>query len=200
MSLETLDYDHNLYDQTQSREGDKNLAVRFYMDAVRDDERSEVAGRPIYSDVTFIEIRVRGNKNDVVQRPAHSGDFARFREIYRAFKDGDDVALTGTPLKEWGPLTKSLVMELAHMGFHTVEQLSEASDSVCSRMAGLQNFKQKAKLFIEMSKGNNAPIEKLAAENEALRNNNVALTNQMAEVMKRLESLDNANKSAKASK
>lgn len=135
----------------------------------------------------MIEKRVRGNRNDIVNRPVNDQDKREFREIYRQFKDdAEQTGAAGTPLNVWPPITKSMAMELKHMGFHTVEQVAEANDSVCSKMAGLQNLKQKARAFIEFSKGSSAPIEKMSAQIDELKNQVETLMRQNSEMGARL--------------
>ena len=158
--MDELDYDYKAH----ARKDNEGLAVRFFMDAVQDESASVNAGRPIFRDTEMIEKRVRGNRNDIVIRPVNDNDKREFRDLYRQFKeDVEQTGQSGTPLEQWPPITKSLCLELKHMGFHTVEQLAGASDSVCGKMAGLQTFKQKAIAFLEVSKNSSAPIEQLSA-------------------------------------
>jgi len=187
MAIEELDYDHRIHG---GQSADQNLAVKFYLEALRNDDESAIQGRPIFQDTEFIEIRVRGDRNNVVQRPARPEDKRRFRDAYVAFKDGEEEALKGTPLKDWPPMTRSLVEELKYMGFHTVEQLSEASDSVCAKMAGLQTYKQKAKVFLEVSKGTSAPIETLTARLGEVENERDSLKISLEEMADRLKALE----------
>ncbi|TXH12210.1 MAG: hypothetical protein E6R03_13335, partial [Hyphomicrobiaceae bacterium] len=100
MSLDTIDYDISVFN-ANAREADKALAVRFYMEPLKDDQKSITEGRPIYADTEMIEIRVRGDRNNIVQRPARPDDQKRFPAAFKAFKDGVDGQATGTPLREW---------------------------------------------------------------------------------------------------
>ena len=85
-------------------------------------------------------------------------------------------------------MTLSMIEELKHLGFHTVEQLAGASDSVCSKFAGLQMYKQKAIAFIEYAKGSPA-IDKMSREIDDLRNERdlaAASNHELAESVKML--------------
>lgn len=182
--MEELDYDHRIHQMKDNQA----LAVRFYIDAIQDDEASAREGRPIFNDVEMIEKRVRGNRNDIVQRPANDHDRREFREIYRAFKeDMDQAAVSGTPLKEWPVISKSMMLELRHMGFHTVEQVAQANDGVCSKMAGLQTLKQKAIAYLEIAKGSSAPLEILTKQVTDLTNQVTTLMRQNQELSAKLE-------------
>lgn len=164
--MDEIDYDVNVFNQA-AREADKNLAVRFYTMPFHNEVKSLEEGRPIFDDTVFIEIRVRGDRNNIIQRPAHDGDKQRFRDAYRAFQDGVKELNSGTPLAQWPIISASMVEELKYFGFYTVEQVSNADDAACSRMTGLITLRQKAKIFIEHAKGG-APIEKLVAEKNEL--------------------------------
>jgi hypothetical protein len=177
--LDELEFDHKVF---QSAEADKNLAVRFYLHPLQNDEETEKQHRPIFNDVEFIEIRVRGDKNNTVQRPARDDDKRRFRDAYKAFQAGEEQALSGTPLKEWPSMTKSMLEELKYMGFFTVEQLAGATDGVCSKFAGLMTWKQKAQLFLEFAKGAPA-IDALQARVEAAENEREVQARQLQELL-----------------
>lgn len=156
--METLDYDHSVFMQTEKqREADKNLAIRFFMDALQDPEASQKEGRLVARDVPFVEIRVRGDRNNIQIRPVRDDDKRRWPEVWRAFEAGMATPVTGTPLKEWPAVSKSFVMELNYLGYTTVEELANASDSVCAKVPGLQQYKQKAIVFLEFSKKSSEP-------------------------------------------
>ena len=44
---------------------DSKLWIRFFVDAEQDLEESEQAGRPIFSEKEFIEIRIPGDKDEI---------------------------------------------------------------------------------------------------------------------------------------
>jgi len=185
MALEELDFDYRMQ---QSAEADKNLAVRFYLEPLPVDGSLETEGRLLFTDVEFVEIRVRGDRNNCVQRPARKDDQVRWRDAYRAFKAGEEESITGTPLKEWPSISRAMLEELKYMGFFTVEQLASASDSVCSKFSGLTTYKQKAQNFLKYAK-EAAPIEALQKiASDAKNSLEVAERNQkeMAEQISKL--------------
>lgn len=190
MAIAELDYDHNVFEE---RKADEQLAVQFYMDAIPDDEETLKNGSPKYRDVEMIEIRVRGDRNNIVRRPAHIGDQRRFRAAYENFKANKENPIVGTPLAVWPSMTKALVLELGHMGFRTVEELAGASDSVCDKVAGLRTYKQKALAFLEASK-DNAVLEQMHAklaerdnELEVLKRNHEQLLARMSVLQEKIE-------------
>lgn len=177
------------YDYRAAEKADNNLAVKFFMDVEKDEERSAREGRPIFNDIELVELRVRGDRNNIVHKKVDDNIRRRFRDLYRAFKEGVDVAQTGTPLAMWPIVTRSMSEELKHMGFHTVEQVSEATDSVCQKYAGLLGLKQKAKAYIELSKGSTAPLEAMSAQIEKLTSQLETLARANASLQGQLERL-----------
>ena len=187
MALEQLDYDYNVFNPAQAQ-ADSNLAVRFYMQPLQDFVKSEDAGRPIFVDPTMIEIRVRGDRNNIVQRPLREDDKKRFRDAWRNWEDGNKQVLTGTPLAQWPIMSASMVEEMRYFGFFTVEQLADANEGVLGRVPGMLSMKQKAQAFLEFSKGA-APLEKLQSaldQEKAARvvaeQNNSALASRVDEL------------------
>lgn len=181
--METLDHDYTLH--AGSGKADEALAVKFYIAPIRNSFKSEEAGRPIYEDTEMIEIRVRGDRNNVVQRPVREEDKRRFRDQFRAYKDESFVLSEGTPLKEWPSASASMVEELKYLGFQTVEHVAEASDTACGRMPGLLSLKQKAAAYLELAKGG-APLEKMQSELDNVKSENAALQAQLADMNRRI--------------
>jgi hypothetical protein len=177
--MDTLEYNHNDFNAQQA-EQDRALLVRFSMAPIKNDEKSLEEGRPIFDDTEMIEIRVRGTKDNVVVRPVRPDDKQRFREAYRNHQEGNKAMQSGTPLAQWPVMTTSQVEEMRYLGFLTVEQIADANDSVVANISGLQSLKNKAKAFMEFSKGT-APIEKMQEEIDAAKNVNETLTRQLAE-------------------
>jgi hypothetical protein len=174
---DVIDYDHRIVGQSQ--ENDKFLVVKFYVDAIANDEKSREAGRLVCDEVEMVEMRVRGDRNNIVHKIVDEAIKRRFPGAYEAFKKGQEHRGSGTPLDQWPIVTRGMLEELKYMGFYTVEQVSEASDGVCAKFAGLQNLKQKAIAFIETAKNSTAPIEQLMA--------------QMAELAGRMDAVQKAN-------
>jgi len=149
--------------------GDEYLAVRFYMDASLNPQKTEEEGRPIYDDVPWIEIMQPGNKNSIIVRPATEMDKQRFPSHWRMWKDriSDAEIITGTPLSEWPGITRGQVAELSFFNIKTVEQLANMADSNTRNMMGLVSLKEKAKTFLEVAK-ETATAEALTAANKRI--------------------------------
>lgn len=186
--METLDFDHEVYN-AQAAEADRNLAVRFYTLPMKDESASANEGRPIYRDVTHVEIRVRGSRNDIVVKPVNEEVKRRFRDAWRAYEQGEKMMDSGTPLAEWASMSKSMVEEMKHFGFFTVEHIANARDDVVSKFPGLRNLQNKAKNFLELAKGN-APLEALQKTVDETKSENEALKAQLADMGRRMAAME----------
>lgn len=147
----TADFDHTIF-TAQQREQDKSLLVKFFTKAVKDEAQSNTEGRPVFRDKTYIEIRMPGNRSDVVSRPATQRDIDRFPDHHEAFQKRTEDPMEGTPLAEWPQITRTQVEELAFFNVKTVEQLAQVSDAHGQSFRGFYALKEKAQKFIEASK------------------------------------------------
>lgn len=164
--METLDYDHNLM---QSDEGDKKLFAIFYGSFVKDEAKSQEEGRYVAVDTVFIKIHMPGDRTNIIDRPIRPTDQYRFPQQWARYKASQEQRADGTPLSEWPIISRGQAEELKYLGFSTVEQIANASDNVS--MMGLTDLKNKARVYIELAKGNTAPTEKMMAELKELSAN-----------------------------
>jgi hypothetical protein len=165
----------------QIPEQDARLMAVFSMEAVEIHDKSEKEGRPIFEEQEFITIYVPGDKDNVVFRPVRPVDKVRFREKYRAFKDGQAQPETGTPLTSLPFMSKAQVLELAYYGVRTAEQLGGMSDANGQKVMGWQQLRTRVKNFLDAASGA-APALKLQAELEK-RDNEIASLRHMIEEM-----------------
>lgn len=142
---------------------------RFYIEAVQHSAKSEAAGRPIFEDREYVEIRIAGDNKSVVVRKVSEEDKQRWPTAYAAFKNGLEAPVEGTPLHHWPALSVSQVAELRALNINTVEALAALSDTGISKIGfNGRVMVAKAKAFLDTAKGT-ADAQKMAAENEALR-------------------------------
>jgi hypothetical protein len=143
--------------------GDETLLVRFYLKPWQNQAKSKLEGRPIFEELEHIEIRVPGNKSNIIMRPATDRDKNRFPEHYRKFKAREDQeAVEGTLLSEWPGVTRGQCEEMKFFNIRTVEQLANMADSNAHNVMGIQALKAKATRYLETSK-ESATAEKFAA-------------------------------------
>jgi hypothetical protein len=160
--------------------GGGGLFVKFGLHPKKNDARSLEAGRPIFDDVEYVEIRVPGDKHNVIHRPVGDSDRRQFARAYQAWKSGAGEQLTGTPLAEWPAVSRSQVEELAYFGVRTVEQLANLSDGNAQQVGPIQALKAKALDYVAKAKGN-APLEQMRAELATRDNELETLRRQVTE-------------------
>lgn len=140
------------------------------------------AGRPIFDDVEYIEIRIPGQK-DTVHRPVREHDKHEFALQYAKWKanaaSGGEI---GTLLSTVPFLTKGQVLELEHFGCKTVEQLAGMSDSAAQNIGPILSLRTKAQNYLLAAKGN-APLAQMEAKAQAQAEELDLLKRQMAELL-----------------
>lgn len=115
---------------------DSALWVEFVNEAVRNNFKSEMEGRPIFDDLIMTKIRVPGNSTLEISRPLLEEDKRRFPLQWAHFMNtqGQGEAVTGTPISELPGISKAAVENLRALKFHTVEQVAEASDAAVGNL------------------------------------------------------------------
>ena len=141
--------------------GDETLLVRFFNHAKQDSDKTAEAGRPIFVEVPYVEIRQPGNKDSIILRPASQMDIQRFPQHYQAFKNRttEDESIEGSLLEHWPAVSRSQVEELRYMNVRTVEQLAGMTDTNAQGMMGLSMLRQRAKDYLEASTNQKAADE-----------------------------------------
>lgn len=158
------------YVRSHDGPGERDSArPRFYMGTRQDHAASEAAGRPIYHEIEMVEVFLPAN---IYNRPhllVTDMEKGRWPTEYEQFRKGQEQSGDGTPLEQWSILNRSQVLELKAIGFGTIEDLAQAGDATLGRLGmGGRRIRDLAKAYMEQSEGM-APLTKMAAENEKLR-------------------------------
>lgn len=179
----------------KSQEGDKDLSVVFYSEAIEDPEKSRDAGRPIFRDVPFVRIFVPGDATNIFTTEAWvderdpNSHSRRFPEQWAAYQRGQaSEAVEGTPLEKLPGIVKSQVMELRHFHVHTVEQLARLADGHVQKMMGAMELRQRARDWLAAAEG----AEPLAAARAEIAKRDAeaaALREQMADMQAQVSQL-----------
>ena len=157
-------FESDVADFTEPRKGDEKLAIRFFTKAKQNTEESQKQGRPIFSEVDYIQIMVPGDRNNTIVRPVTPQDQDRFRRQYEHWKSSKkDEAVIGTPLEAWGVMSLAQIEEYRYYGIRTIDQLADLRDDVCQKIMGGAQLKQKAQAFLEAMKAE-APMKVMQAE------------------------------------
>jgi hypothetical protein len=171
---------------------DSKLYVEFKMEPVQQGAESEKQGRPIYKDVPYIEINFPGDRTKKIYRPVKMendhqspSDPVRFPRQWTAFQEQRTQVQDGTPIEQWGPITRSQAMELKAMRIHTVEQLAGISDQNLTWL-GARELRDKAEAWLKQAAGGKE-VMRLQAENAQLREDFALLQDQMKQLSSRFE-------------
>lgn len=153
----------------------------FYMDSIKDEGASALAGRPIFKDIEMIRYRWAGDKHREHMAPAHDASIRdpgsnrwlshaeRWPREYDAFKRNALYQGSGTPIDEAPFLSNAQRAELKAINIFTIEQLSDPTSQAISRMGpGGYKMAEQAKAYVEKAAGS-APLTALAAENAELK-------------------------------
>lgn len=162
-------------------EPDRSLHVEFYTKPVFQKKESHEQGREIYKDVEYCRIRFPGDKNKVIDQPAHDKVYLdkesgrrmsyadRFYQHYEIFKHGEGEQVIGTPLRVAAIMTPAKCEEFAYMGVRTVEQLASVADGTLRKMGmGARDYRDKARDYLERHNSGAAQVEELRKTNETL--------------------------------
>ena len=171
---------------------DDALWVEFYPRQVVLGFASEQAGREVHEERVYVKIIAPGsNGKTVTDREAHKGDQMRFPRQWAFYQDKNkDVSIIGTPLTECTFINRTLAEDLKSVKIVTVEQLASLDDNMLQRLGpGYRQHKAKAVAYLDHAK-QQAPVAKLAAENEALKQQVESLSGANADMMRRLEVLE----------
>lgn len=172
--------------------------VNFKQEAVKNNFASEKEGRAIYDKVTFATVHSPGqSKSEITYELEREGQdkkvkqsqyYEQFKEQVEAWKSKHDVTgLGGTPIEQWPVLDVRMVATLKFNNVHTVEALAELSDTGLQAVGmGARDLQTKAKAFLSQAK-DTAAAQRLASENERLRDQISGLQKQIQEISAKVD-------------
>lgn len=158
---------------------DSGLFVRFYSDAILNQNKSDQEGRPIYDQVEMVEILFAGDNTKTKVGRATDGNppyYLRFPQQYDAFKKQLEVVQQGTPIEHWPPITKAQALELKAMNIHTVEMLAATPD-VNLKWMGARQLRENAKAWLSEAEAG-AEVIKLQKQVDELKSQLEAMNYQ----------------------
>lgn len=169
------------------------LFAQFYMHPKQNAKETLLQGRPIYDETEYIRIMVPGDKSAIVERPVRLGihinaDNIKFSVEYEMFKQNKAQQISGTPLEEWPPMSRSQVKEMEYFNVRTVEQLAGMGDAQMQQFMGLGSLRELARRFIQHAEGA-APLGKMQAALDESTNTQTAQAAQIDAMAKELAAL-----------
>lgn len=106
----------------------------------------------------------------------------QIRPHYDAWKTGEEIPETGTPLSAWAGLNKAQVGALKAMSIRTVEELRDMPEGLMMKthMSGLRELRKQAAAYLDSREATQLAAEKIAADER------VAGLEEQVEAMKAL--------------
>jgi hypothetical protein len=140
----------------------------------------------------FIEIMFPGDARTIVHRAVKEDDMHRWPKQWQAYQAGEEFKAEGFPLEQWPEIDDGMVRDLNHKRIYTVEQLSAVTDQNLVNLGlGARELVAKAKAFADVRK-DSAAVSKYAAQAEQALAENALLREQLSELSKRLQSIEEA--------
>ena len=142
---------------------------RFFVDAIRSKAKSDLTKRSVYDDVEMVEIIVPGDNRSIVCERVKDEHRYRWPDAYRAFKEGREAPLEGTPCSEWAYLSPAQIATFAAANIKTVEDIANCSDANLPALGstGARDLRERAKHFLKATEGA-APLAELQSRVNAL--------------------------------
>jgi len=159
------------------------LAVMFQVRPVKNNFKSEQAGRDIFEEKIFIIKIPSDAQYNRPERPMRESDKFEYPEEWAAFERTGQSRIIGIPIEHWPQLSMTQKAEFKAMHIHTVEQFAALPDSVVQKIMGGMELRLKAIAYVETGKDAEF-IVKLKAEAKA---ENDALRSELAELRAMIE-------------
>lgn len=181
--------------------------VTFEMRAVEDRAASIEKGHFVAKDVAFAMITPAGSKDRIelsaldwlqqLEKDVHNGRcnptwLTHFKELYRAWTEGQEVPLSGTAISSWPVLSPAQARTILAANIRTVEDLAIANESTLAAIGmGGRALKGKAEAWLASASGPGKVMEELASlrvANETLSTRNESLADQVKTLSAQVES------------
>jgi len=181
----------DFFNMNQDKEN-PGVFARFYVKPYELKKKSKEAGRPIYEDREYVEIRVQGDSKMVIDREVREEDRKRWARQYDAFAEGKDQPLDGTAIEQWPIISESKRKELIGAGIRTVEALAELREDIIKKLGmDTRELVKMAKAYLEKAEGME-PISRLVSEAEMLKREVESLKAENAELKAQIAEASNA--------
>jgi hypothetical protein len=180
------------------KEDDSGLIVRFHLQPRLLVAKSNAAGRKIYADAEYCEIRIKGQPKQVVDELVTPDHIAKFPVAYAYFKAQKEMPLVGTPIEQLPGITPSVVERLKVMRLRSCEDVASASDAAGQEYGpGFVPIRNQCKAFVGQTSEQTVALQD---ENKLLKEQMAAQQKQMAQLLARTAALENSKTQKRARK
>lgn len=187
--------------------------VTFEVRAIENRNASIEQGHYVAKDIDFALITPAGSKDrverivaewfakldeDVRSQRVNPAWPAAFKEAYKAWKEGREIPVDGTPILTWPLLSPAQVKTLIDCQIRTIEDLAASNEDTLSRIGmGGRALKQRAIDWLASASSIGKPSEelsKLKVEGETLKQQNIDLLAKVKDLEARVQALTKPSK------
>lgn len=186
----------------QAAKSRNSLHVAFRREATLDEQKTDTAGFPVFTDRVMVRKMVPGDQTSIIDTYAiidkrhPNADNNLFPAEYAQFLSGDAEVKGGVPLTEFTALVDSQRKQLLYLGFRTVQQIAEASDENLRDVPGGLALRRKAGDFLK-ARADSAHVLRMSADLEKSQAKEKAVQDELVTMRAALEALQ-AEKSEKS--
>lgn len=146
--------------------------VKFYRQWVRNNFKSNQEGREVGENQDFVLIICPGQPKSEVRRKANDNDKQQYRNEWRAYEEGKECQMTGTPIEMLPGLPHGMADSLKAFYIYTIEQMASLPDISLQKIGmGGNAIRQNAQAYLNKS----------SAESTALKAEITEMTKQLQE-------------------
>lgn len=155
------------------------VVPRFFRKAIENPVRTEKEGRPIFDDYEMVETIIPGDRLTKPVFVVSEEHKRRWPNEYAAFKRGEEIAQSGTPLEHWPLMTTARVAELKAIGIFSVDMLADVSDANLNALGpNARKLREQARAFLAAAKDNSI-VSAQTAEIQSLKEQVTRLQDQL---------------------
>lgn len=127
----------------------EGLYAEFHLHPVLQPADSKKEGRPIYKDEIYVQIQIKGQKNQIRDRKMKESDKTDFPTAWERWERKNEAIHAGTPITALPGVGPSQALEWKALGITTVEDFANLSDAGCMNIRGGYMFKQRAIAYLK---------------------------------------------------
>lgn len=131
---------------------EQGVRAKFFKHSVLHEGKSKEAGRQIFVDKDYIEIRVAGMDKQIHVAPVNSSHKERFPDEWERYQRGAEEKREGTPVRHWPQITPAQAEALEAINIFTVEDMATAADFALQKYgAGARKLQEDARKFLSLA-------------------------------------------------
>ena len=141
--------------------------ARFYTHSQKRGDPNPIENsKPLYQDVIFAEIMIKGDKNTSFGRPKCDQDETDYPKAWEAFTHNNEDYSEGTILTVLPGVGLSDRRNMESQGIMCVEDLASLVDNVVIGNPGMVNLRKQAKAYLDVLEPERVDAEKKAQHDE----------------------------------